>query len=265
MQMSSIKEKLNNMFLKVVAGTVTREEGAMLLNHLAKEDPSGTAEELLSLVDAPPQGVYPKTILHMVALARNKAFYEIMATGLLNRDEDVSILSAQELARIKSFEARNLLTENLNHDTPHVRKASAVALIQGFPEGLDIVKRHVIGDREPELRSSSAQALVESGRKGVEALLMVLGSGSPEGLDVAAEALADSAEELGAGDVQKVFEALTNAGDREDRASIIGLLKVVASLRDKARGFEGFIQAFADSPFEQVRSEATSALRKIRP
>ncbi|MBW7957225.1 MAG: HEAT repeat domain-containing protein [Deltaproteobacteria bacterium] len=263
--MSSIKEKLNNMFLKVVAGTVTREEGAMLLNHLAKEDPSGTAEELSNLVDTPPQGVYPKTILHMVALARNKVFYEIMASGLVSRDEEISMMSAQELARIRSFEARNLLTEHLNHDSQHVRKASALALIQGFPEGLDIVRRHVLGERESELRSSSAQALVESGRKGIEALLALLGSGSPEGLDVTAEALADSAEELGAADVQKIFEALTNAGDREDNASIIGLLRVAASLRDKARGFEGFIQAFADSPFEQVRSEATSALRKIRP
>jgi HEAT repeat protein len=265
MQMSSLKEKLNNMFLKVVAGTVTREEGAMLLNHLAKEDPSGTAEELSLLVDTPPQGVYPKTILHRVALARNKAFYELMAAGLVNRDEEVSMMSAQELARIKSFEARNILAEHLNHHSLHVRKASASALINGFPEGLDAVRRHVLGDCEPEYRLSSAQALVESGRKGVESLLSVLVSGSPEGLDVAADALAYSAEELGAADVQKVFEALTNAGDREDHASVIGLLRVVAALKDKARGFEGFIQAFADSPLEQVRSEATSALQKVRP
>lgn len=263
--MISIKEKLNNMFLKVVAGTVTREEGAMLLNHLAKEDAAGTAGELALLVDTPPQGVYPKTILHMVALARNKVFYELMAAGLVNRDEEVSMMSAQELARIKSFEARNLLSEHLNNDSPHVRKASASALIQGFPEGLDIVRRHAAGDRSPDLRLSSAQALVESGRKGAEALLDLLGSGSADGLDVAAEALADAVEELGAADVQKVFDALINAGDREDHASTAGLLRVAASLKDKARGFEGFIQAFADSPVEQVRLEARNALQKIRP
>ena len=44
--MSSIREKLTNMFSKVMAGTVTREEGTMLINHLAREDLAETVREL---------------------------------------------------------------------------------------------------------------------------------------------------------------------------------------------------------------------------
>ena len=51
--MSSIKEKLTNMFEKVMAGTVTREEGTMLLNHLVREDPAGTVAELALLIENP--------------------------------------------------------------------------------------------------------------------------------------------------------------------------------------------------------------------
>ena len=84
--MSSIKEKLTNMFLKVMAGTVTREEGTMLINHLAKEDPSGTVSELAYLVENPPPGVFQKTILHTISLARNKAFFGIMISCLEHKN-----------------------------------------------------------------------------------------------------------------------------------------------------------------------------------
>jgi hypothetical protein len=60
--MSSIREKLTNMFSKVMAGTVTREEGTMLLNHLAKEDQAGTVTELAALIETPPPGVFLKTL-----------------------------------------------------------------------------------------------------------------------------------------------------------------------------------------------------------
>ena len=111
--MSSIKEKLTNMFQKVMAGTVTREEGTMLLNHLVKEDPAGTVAELALLIENPPAGVFPKTIIHTIALARNKAFYEIMHKSLAHKSEDVSVLAAQELARLRTSEAREALSAHL--------------------------------------------------------------------------------------------------------------------------------------------------------
>ncbi|MDP2690278.1 MAG: hypothetical protein Q8P48_09225, partial [Deltaproteobacteria bacterium] len=76
--MSGEREKLANMFTKVMAGTVTREEGTMLINHLAKEDMASTVSELSYLMENPPPGVFPKTILHTIALSRNKAFHDIM-------------------------------------------------------------------------------------------------------------------------------------------------------------------------------------------
>src|SRR3989304_1637304 len=169
--MSSIKEKLTRLFWKVLAGGVTRGEGTMLLNHLVKEDPSGTVAELALLIETPPTGVFPKTIIHTIALARNKAFYEIMIESLAHKSEDVSVLAAQELARLRTSEAREGLSEHLNSEIEHVRKASAAALVQGFSEGPELVKQHMAGHADPFYRLPSAPGLPLGGEKGVSALL----------------------------------------------------------------------------------------------
>lgn len=260
----SIKEKLTNMFSKVMAGTVTREEGTMLLNHLAKEDPAGTASELSALIETPPPGVFQKTILHTVALARNKAFLGIMVSCLEDKDEEVSTLAAQELARFKSADARDILTEHLDSEAYHVRKVSAAAIVESFPDGADVVKDHVLRRSEPLYRLTSVQALAGSGKKGLEALLSLMSSGNQDAMMTAAEALIDGSGGMEQGDVQKIIDALMNAGDRKDNGSIIEILKVVAALKGKASGFEGFVLAFADYPSETVRQEAQNTLRMIR-
>lgn len=262
--MSSIKEKLANMFSKVMAGTVTREEGTMLINHLAKEDQAGTVKELAYLIDYPPPGVFPRTILHTIALSRNKAFFNIIIACLEHKNEEVSILAAQELAKLKSGDAKEVLTEHLDSEVYHVRKASAVALVQGFAEGLDMVKAHLSNHPEPFYRLTSAQALLKSGKKGIEALLSVLAVGQPGAMRSAAEALIASSGDLDQNDIPRVFDALMTAGDRKDSQSIIELLKVAGALKGKASGFEGFVLAFTDYPSEPVRKEAQNALKMIR-
>ena len=262
--MSSIKEKLTNMFSKVMAGTVTREEGTMLINHLAKEDLEGTVSELASLVETPPPGVFQKTILHTIALTRNKAFFNIIVSCLEHKNEDVSILAAQELSKLKSAEARETLTAHLDSEAYHVRKASAAAIAQGFADGAEILKSHMLRRSEPFYRLTSAQALVKSGKKGLEALLSVMASGNQGAMTTAAEALVGGSGELEQGDAHSVFDALMTAGDRKDSHLIIEILKVVAALKGKASGFEGFVLAFADYPSESVRKEAQKALQMIR-
>jgi HEAT repeat protein len=261
----SIKEKLTNMFSKVMAGTVTREEGTMLINHLAKEDPEGTVKELSALIETPPPGVFQKTILHTVALARNKVFFGIMVSCLEHKNEDVSVLAAQELAKLKSADARDTLSEHLDCEVYHVRKASALALVEGFPDGVEVVKGHMLKRSEPFYRLTSAQALLKSGRKGVEALLSLMASSDNHGaVATAAETLVSGSSDMEQGDVQMIFGALLNAGDRKDSHSIVELLKVVAALKGKASGFEGFVLAFADYPSESVKREAQNALKMIR-
>ena len=262
--MSSIREKLTNMFSKVMAGTVTREEGTMLINHLAKEDPAGTVNELSYLVENPPPGVFQKTILHTIALARNKAFFGIMVSCLEHKNEEVSVLAAQELAKLKTADARETLTEHLDSECYHVRKASALAVSEGLADGADVLRDHMLRRSEPFYRLTSAQALAKSGKKGVEALLAVMTSGDMGAAATAAEVLVAGAETLDYSEVPRVFDALMVAGDRKDSQSIIELLKVVAALKGKAGGFEGFVLAFADYPSETVRKEAQNALKMIR-
>ncbi|MBI5641954.1 MAG: HEAT repeat domain-containing protein [Deltaproteobacteria bacterium] len=262
--MSTVRDKLTNMFSKVMAGTVTREEGTMLLNFLAKEDQVGTIKELVHLIDNPPQGVFPKTILHTISLSRNKLFYNIMVGSLEHKNEDVSILAAQELARLKTSDAKNVLVEHLNSEAYHVRKASAIALVQGFGEGVEIVKKHLMEHSEPFYRSTSAQALATAGRRGMDALLTVLNSGDAASVASAAESIMNAVSSLDGADIPKIFEALMSAGDKKDSRTIVELLKVAASLGSRAKGFEGYVQAFLDYPFDQVKQEARDALRQIR-
>lgn len=263
--MGSVREQLTNMFIKVMAGTVSREEGTMLINHLAKEDPVGTISEIAFLRDNPPPNVFPKTILHTVALARNKAFFKLMVESLDHKNEEVSILAAEEMARLHTGEAKSALIGHLNSEAYHVRKASAAALAKGFgAEGIEILKNHVLSHEEPFFRSTSAQGLLIAGRKGVEALLEILNSGNPGAVTSAAEAISKAGDNKSGEDITVIINALSSAGDKKDIPSVIALLKAVASFKERARNFAGYVLAFADYPFEEVRSEAENALREIR-
>lgn len=261
--MSDIKEKLSNMFSKVMAGTVTREEGALLLNFLVKENQADTIKELTYLIETPPPGVFPKTILHTIALARNKVFYNIIVSSLESKNEDVSILAAQELGNLKTSDAKNVLVEHLNNESYHVRKYSALALCQGFIEGPELLKKEIISNPEPFFRSTYAQALARGGKKGIEALLGILSTGPEAARLTAAEVLNTATGELQDKDIPKVFDALMLAGDNKDTPLLIELLKLAGALKKKVKGFEGFVKAFEDYPEEPVREEAKAALRLI--
>ncbi len=253
------------MFSKVMAGTVTREEGAMFLNHLGKENLVETGRELAVLVETPPPGVFSKTILHTIALSRNKAFHNILVENLVNKNEELSMLAASEMARLRNEEAKNVLTEHLNNDVYHVRKASAMALLT-FEDGIEILRRHITTHPEPFYRLTSAQALLQAGRKGIECLLTVLNSDNQGAVITAADVLIKTQGGLEEIDAARIFEALMNAGDKKDSqpASIVELLKVAASLKEKARGYEGYVMAFADHPSKSVRKEAAKTLSQIR-
>jgi len=262
--MPTIKENLTAMFAKVTAGTVTREEGAMLLNHLARENPAETAKELAALVESPPAGVFAKTILHTAALSRNKAFFDILVANLGSADEELSGLSAEELAKLRTAESKQVLVEHLNNGAYHIRRASASALLN-FDDGPEILKKQILTHPEPLYRSNSAEVLIDAGKRGMDCLLDILNSDNPDAVASAAEALVRKAGDLADGYAARVFDALMNAGDRGSQPyGIIELLKVAASLGKKAKGYEGYVMAFSDHPSEGVRKEASKALSEIK-
>lgn len=262
--MSTIREKITNMFLKITAGTITREEGTMLLNHLVKENPKETVKEAAFLIDHPPQNVFSKTVLHTVALTRNKAFFNLIVVSLENRNEDVSILAAEELARQRSGEARNVLTEHLLNEAYHVRKASSIALAKGFgKEGLEILKSHILTHKEQFFRTTSAVGLLSAGEKGVTSLLDLLESDDSGAIITAADALGRETQRVKDEDMPKMIDSLMRAGDRKDAAAILALLKTIAMFRGRAKRFEDYVLALKDYPFEMVRSEAQKTVKMI--
>jgi len=261
--MSGEREKLTNMFSKIMAGAVTREEGTLLINFLAKEDLTSTVMELAYLVENPPPGVYAKTILHTIALARNKAFTNILVKGLEHKNEDVSILAAEELGRQRTSEAKKVLEEHLESDVYHVRKASAAALVKGFSDGMEIVTRCLEEHTEDFYLATYAQTLLGTGRKGLESLLRVMAQPSRGAAAACARALASAVNKLTEQDIPRVFEALMTAGDNNDVDAIVEILKIVAQLRGKASAYDGYVRAFLDSSAPTVRAEARSTLSAL--
>lgn len=263
--MSSIKDQLSNMLSKVMAGTVTREEGSMLLNDLLKEGEAETLRELTYLVENPPPGVPQKTILHTIAFARNKAFFKIMASSLENENDEVSVQAAHELARFKTDEAKDVLIEHLSAETYQIRKASASAFAQSFgAEGIEILREHILAPPDPLYRATSAEALLGAGRPGLEALLSILSSADPGPIQAVVEVIGSGGGELSDEDMRRIVDALLLAGDREDALAITALLKAVASFGPRAMSLEAYVMAFADHPAEVVRNAAQGTLEKIR-
>lgn len=261
--MSNVREKLASMFTKIMAGTITREEGTMLINDVAKENYADTMKELAFLIDNPPSGVFPKTILHTIALTRNKAFNNLMISSLEHKNDGVSILAATELGKLRTDEAKHVLIEHLNSEIYHVRLASAAALLDGFKDGYDIIKKHIMTNLESFYRVTSAMALLANGKKGMEVLISILTSGVHGPVTTVAEVLKGSIKSVEDSDVPKIFDALMFAGDKKDTTTIIELLKLVAALRGRASTFDGYVRAFADYPSEPVRKEANNTIRQI--
>jgi hypothetical protein len=262
--MSSTKDQLINMFSKVMAGTVTREEGAMLLNDLTKGMEAEVLKELNFLVENPPPDVHQKTILHTILLAHNEAFLSIVVSSLSNESEELSTFAADELARLKSDEAKLALVEHLNVDDYNVRKVSAAAFARNFgAEGIELLATHVMEHPEPLYRITSAYALLDAGRPGLEALLGILSCPNSGSVQTVAEVIEKAGAGLGGNVMRSLVDGLLLAGDRGDEPSIAALLKAVASLGSGARGLEAYVMAFADHPSEPVRNAARGTLEKI--
>ena len=261
--MSNVREKLSTMFTKIMAGTITREEGTMLINDVAKENYADTMKELAYLIDNPPSGVFPKTILHTIALTRNKAFNNLMISSLEHRNDGVSILAATELGKLRTDEAKHVLVDHLNSEIYHVRLASATALLDGFQDGFEIIKSHILNNHESFYRMTSVLALSAKGKKGMEALISLLTSGAHGPVSTVVEVLKGSTKNINDADIPKIVDALMLAGDKKDNMTIVELLKLVAALRGRAYSFEKYVSAFTDYPSEPVRKEAANTLKQI--
>ena len=258
-------EKLTAMFSKIIAGTVSREEGAILINHLVRENRDETINSLAYLIENPPRNVFQKTVLHTIALARNKALFRIMADSVHSKNEDVSFMAASELARLRTDGAREALIQNLDHDIFHVRRNAAVALARDYgEEGIEILRNHILSHEEPFYRATSAQGLASAGIKGIEALFSLLASEKPGPALTAAETIAGIEGTLDSRHLAVAIEALMRAGDSRDIPLAVELLKVMALFGKKALKYETFIAAFAADSSESIRLEAQKTLQRIR-
>jgi len=263
--MNQFIERLTVMFSKIIAGTVSREEGAILINHLVRENRVETINSLAYLIENPPRNVFQKTVLHTIALARNKALFRIMADSIHSKNEDVSLMAASELARLRTEGARETLIENLDHDIFHVRRNAAVALARDYgSEGIEILKKHLLAHEEPFYRATSAQGLASAGEEGLNALFSILAGDNPGPALSAAEAIASMEGEPDERHIPVAVEALMRAGDNRDIPLVVEILKVLARFGKKALKYEAFIAAFAGDPSESIRIEAQQALHRMR-
>lgn len=263
--MNPFVDRLTAMFSKIIAGTVSREEGAILINHLVRESSLETIGALTYLIENPPRNVFQKTVLHTIALARNKALFKIMADSINSKDEDVSFLAASELARLRTEGAKETLIENLDNNIYHVRKSAAVALAEDYgDDGIGILKDHLLSHEEPFYRATSAQGLASTGDKGINALFEILRTKKPGPIFSAVEALTGYDGEISEDLIPVAVDALMQAGDNRDIPLVVEILKLLALFKRKALRYEAFITAFADDNSESIRLEAQKTLHAIK-
>jgi len=262
--MSTVRDQIINMFARVAAGTVTQEEGTMLINSLAKQEPQETVKELSDLIHNTPQDMSAQLIFRTVAMSRSRLFFDVLTSALDHKSEDMSIFACEELSKYFPTESQFVLAEHLNSDVYHVRKASAKILSKVFGDAaIEMLKKHILAHAEHYYRMTSAEVLAGSGNKGTDALIQILNSGKPGPAATAAEVLARDPRRITDAYVPVIVNALLEAGDAKESTAIVALLKLVASLGSRAKQYAEYIKAYEDWTDELVSAEAWNALLEV--
>lgn len=266
-QPRSIRDQIVTMFMKIAAKTISREEGTLLLNDLARGSINNKMEVfkvILDLCQKPPKDVYVKTMFHTVALAKNPAFTKILEVGLEHKNEEISIVCADGLANLGNDEARDSLTHHLINDSYHVRKASGDVLIKGWGKmGIKLVIANGLSHPETYYRYTAALSLARSGKAGISALLDVFISNNLNAIQSAAEALSEFENAVGKEDVPKIVHALEVAVANKHSNAVVALLKLLGAMKEKVGGFEEHIAVLMDHSYEPVRVAAHNALASV--
>ncbi len=263
----SMETKIEAMFHKISSKTITREEGALLLNDLLKRstDKSTLHRIIRDFCQKPPSDVLVKTIFHTVALANNLEFEPILEASLDHENEEVSIVSAEGLARFKSDKAKNALVCHLDNDVYHVRKASGSVLIRGWGnEGISLVVTQGLFHPDLYVRETAASLLAGSGKRGISALIDIMETKNLDAIQSAAEALLEVRIGVTEKDqVRKMVHALTLADSGKQSHTVITLLKLLATLKEHVGGFEEYIAVLLSHDSEMVRQAARRTLSSL--
>jgi HEAT repeat protein len=264
---SSMDAKVEAMFHKVSSKTITREEGALLLNDLVKQsaDKGALLRIIRDFCQKPPSDVLVKTIFHTVALANNPEFEPILEASLDHDNEEVSFVSAEGLARFRSDKAKNALVRNLDNAVYHVRKASGDVLIRGWgKEGISLVVTHGLSHPDLYVRETAASRLAGNGKRGISALIDVMETNNLDAIHSAAEALIEAGISSAEKDqVKKIIHALTLADSGRQSATVITLMNLLSVLQESVEGFEEYIAAFLSHDAELVRQAARRTLASL--
>lgn len=263
--MSAVNDQIIKMFARVAAGTVTQEEGTMLINSLAKKEPQETVQALQSLIHDTPPDMSAQLVFRIVAMSRSRFFFDILTSALDHKNEDMSIFACEELSKYFPMESQFVLGEHLNSEVYAVRKASARILTTKVfgNSGIDTLKKHILANAEHYYRLSSAEILADCGENGIAALMQILNSGKPGPASTVAEVLGRDSSKISDANIPVVLNALLEAGDAQQKESLVALLKLVASLGPRARLYIEYVRAYEDWEDELVNAEAWNALMEI--
>jgi len=262
--MSDVKDQIIKMFGRVAAGTVTQEEGTMLINSLAKKEPQETVKALQSLIHETPADMSAQLIFRTVAMSRSRFFFDVLTSALDHKNEDMSIFACEELAKYFPTESQFVLAEHLNSDVYPVRKASARILAKLFgASGIETLKKHILANAEHYYRLTSAEVLADSGETGFASLIQILNSGKPGPTATSAEVLSRTPSKISDANIPIILNALLEAGDAQQKDALVALLKLVAALGPRARLYIEYVRAYEDWEDELVNAEAWNALMEI--
>jgi hypothetical protein len=266
------KIKVASALKKIASGTVTLEEGAVLLNDLERS--SADKDELnalfLELYRALPQETHGKIFLHIIALTKNPHFENMLAAGLDHPDENTAPAILAGMAGYKDDQARGALKRQLAHPLPRVRKLAGEIIIRKWgTEGVNLVVANGLCSEDQDIVNSACIVLSDCGVTVAPIVIDAMQTMNMASLRASAKLLLDMKESMDIEDhidkdrVATLVQVMDRVAGNKQPNLIITMLELLGLLKNKLAGHEDAIAAFLNVEHSTIKLVSHKVLSAI--
>ncbi len=219
----------------------------MLLNDLEKraKNKDDLSNLFCDIYRELPQDTHAKTFLNIVALTSNPTFEKVLILGLEHPDESVGMASIEGMARYKDEAARNALIKQLEHSSPHMRKAAGAMIVKKWGvEGIKTIIAAGLCHQDTDVINAAYSVLSEYGVVVVPLVIDAMGSMTMVSLLAAVKLLLDLKESVDIDDhidkdhVIRLLQVLQIVADNKQPNLIISVLELLDAFKNRLGGYE---------------------------
>lgn len=243
----------------------------MLLNDLEKrtKNKDELSNLLCDIYRELPQDTHAKTFLDIVALTSNPNFEKVLIFGLDHPDESVGMAALEGMARYRDEAAKTALMKQLEHSSPHIRKAAGEMIVKRW--GVEGVKIMIAAlcYHDPDVINTACSVLSEYGVVVVPLVIDAMESMTMVSLLAAVKLLLDLKESVDIDDhidkdhVLKVIEVLQRVADHKQPNLIISVLELLDAFKNRLAGYEENIAVMMHFEHSMIKLVAHKVLSHI--